>query len=81
MIMVPALLAANWILIPYNIFSASAGGVQEKLAHFMDRYISGPDDAKRMKAIILNFFGKSEWQTFTIFDEVSNTIKPDSIPL
>lgn len=81
MIAVPALLAVNWILIPYNIFSASEGGVQEKLAHFMDHYVFGPEDAKRLKAIILNFFGKGEYPAFTIYDEVSGHYKTKLHPL
>jgi len=81
MIAVPALLAVNWILIPYNIFSATEGGVQEKIAHFMDHYVFGPEDAKRLKAIILNFFGKGEYPAFTIYDEVSGHYKTKLHPL
>jgi len=81
MIMVPVLLAVNWILIPYNIFSASEGGVQAKMEHFMDTYIFGPDDAMRLKGIVLNFFGKGDYPAFTIYDEVEGHYKTKLHPL
>lgn len=81
MIMVPVLLAVNWILIPYNIFSAGGGGVQAKMEHFMDTYIFGPEDAARLKAIVLNFFGKGDYPAFTIYDEVEGHYKTKLHPL
>lgn len=69
MIMVPFLLAVNWILIPYNIFS-EGHGLMGKISHFVDNYIFGPKDAKRLGGIIGNFFSKGKkYPAFTIYDE------------
>jgi cytochrome b subunit of formate dehydrogenase len=68
MIMVPFLLAVNWILIPYNIFS-EGHGVYGKIMHFADNYIFGPKDAARLGGTIGNFFGKSKYPAFSIYDE------------
>lgn len=69
MIMVPFLLAVNWILIPYNIFS-EGHGLMGKISHFVDNYIFGPGDAKRLGGIIGNFFSKgTKYPAFTIYDE------------
>jgi F420-nonreducing hydrogenase I cytochrome b subunit len=70
MIAAPFFLAVNWILIPYNVFSC--GGevceIKVRINHFIESYIFGPEDAKRLKAIILNFFGKGEYPAFSIYD-------------
>lgn len=68
MIMVPFLLAVNWILIPYNIFSEGHGFLG-KISHFTDHYIFGPKDATRMGGIIGNFFRKGRYPAFSIYDE------------
>ncbi len=68
MIMVPFLLAVNWILIPYNIFS-EGHGVLGKISHFTDHYIFGPKDAARLGGIIKNFFRKGRYPAFSIYDE------------
>lgn len=68
MIAVPFLLAVNWILIPYNIFS-EGHGLMGKISHFTDHYIFGPKDAVRMKDIIKNFFRKGRYPAFSIYDE------------
>ncbi len=68
MIMVPFLLAVNWILIPYNIFS-EGHGVLGKISHFTDHYIFGPKDATRLGGIIKNFFRKGRYPAFSIYDE------------
>ncbi|MCQ1535002.1 cytochrome b [Methanosarcina sp. KYL-1] len=70
MIAVPFFLAANWILVPYNVFSCGeeACDIKFRLRHFIDSYIFGPEDAKRLKAIVLNFFGKGDYPAFTIYD-------------
>jgi len=68
MIMVPFLLAVNWILIPYNIFSEGHGFLG-KISHFTDHYIFGPKDATRLGGIIGNFFRKGRYPAFSIYDE------------
>lgn len=68
MIMVPFLLAVNWILIPYNIFSEGRG-VFGKISHFTDHYIFGPKDAVRLGGIIKNFFRKGRYPAYSIYDE------------
>ncbi|MDD4332137.1 MAG: cytochrome B [Methanosarcinaceae archaeon] len=81
MIMVPILLAVNWIIIPYNIFSSSKGGVRNKIEHFMDHYIFGPEDAKRTVAILKNFFGKGEYPAFSIYDKEEGHYKTKLHPV
>ena len=68
MIMVPFLLAVNWILIPYNIFS-EGHGIMGKISHFTDHYIFGPKDAARLGGIIKNFFRKGRYPAYSIYDE------------
>jgi cytochrome b subunit of formate dehydrogenase len=68
MIAVPFLLAVNWILIPYNIFS-EGHGVYGKIMHFVDHYIFGPKDLARLVGMIKNFFGKGKYPAFSIYDE------------
>ncbi|HII80590.1 MAG TPA: cytochrome B [Methanosarcina sp.] len=68
MIAVPFLLAVNWILIPYNIFS-EGHGLMGKISHFIDHYIFGPKDLARLSDIIKNFFGKGKYPAFSIYDE------------
>lgn len=68
MIAVPFLLAVNWILIPYNIFS-EGHGVYGKIMHFVDHYIFGPKDLARLGGMIKNFFGKGKYPAFSIYDE------------
>lgn len=68
MIMVPFLLAVNWILIPYNIFS-EGHGVLGKISHFTDHYVFGPKDATRLGGIIKNFFRKGRYPAYSIYDE------------
>ena len=70
MIAVPFFLVSNWILVPYNVFSCSgsACSVKGRFNHFFESYIFGAEDAKRLKAIILNFFGRGRYPAFTIYD-------------
>ncbi len=71
MIAVPFFLAANWILVPYNIFSCKGErcSVEDRINHFKESYMFGKDDAERLIAIIKNFFGKGRYPAFTIYDE------------
>ncbi|HII80437.1 MAG TPA: cytochrome B [Methanosarcina sp.] len=71
MIAVPFFLAANWILVPYNIFSYKGEkcSVRDRIKHFKESYMFGKDDAERLIAIIRNFFGKGRYPAFTIYDE------------
>jgi F420-nonreducing hydrogenase I cytochrome b subunit len=70
MIAVPFFLAANWILVPYNVFSCRGEVcyLGDRLNHFIESYIFGHEDFERLKCIILNFFGKGEYPAFTIYD-------------
>jgi methanophenazine hydrogenase, cytochrome b subunit len=71
MIAVPFFLAANWIEVPYNIFSCMGGRwcIRDRIKHFRESYIFGEDDAERLYGIIRNFFGKGKYPAFTIYDE------------
>jgi len=80
MIMVPFLLAVNWILIPYNIFS-EGHGFMGKISHFKDHYIFGPKDAARMGGIIGNFFRKGRYPAFSIYDETTGHYRTKLHPL
>ena len=69
MIAVPFFLAANWILVPYNVFSAGGdGSLSGILAHFFESYIFNQEDAARVKGMVLNFFGKGKYPEFTVYD-------------
>lgn len=71
MIAVPFFLVANWILVPYNIFSCKGErcGVRDRIGHFKESYLFGKDDAERLIDIVKNFFGKGRYPAFTIYDE------------
>lgn len=71
MIAVPFFLVANWILVPYNIFSCKGEhcSARDRIEHFKDAYVFGIDDAKRLLGIIKNFFGKGKYPAYTVYDE------------
>ncbi|AGF97555.1 methanophenazine hydrogenase cytochrome b subunit [Methanosarcina mazei] len=71
MIAVPFFLVANWLLVPYNIFSCKEEhcSIGDRLYHFKESYLFGKDDAERLLDIIKNFFGKGEYPAFTVYDE------------
>ena len=71
MIAVPFFLVANWLLVPYNIFSCKGEhcSMKDRINHFKESYLFGVDDAKRLGGIIKNFFGKGKYPAFTIYDE------------
>jgi F420-nonreducing hydrogenase I cytochrome b subunit len=71
MIAVPFFLVANWILVPYNLFSCKGErcSVRERIEHFRESYMFGKADAERLFDIIKNFFGKGRYPAFTIYDE------------
>ncbi|WP_269851571.1 cytochrome B [Methanosarcina horonobensis] len=64
-------LVANWILVPYNIFSCKGERwcVRNRVKHFKESYVFGEDDAERLSGIVRNFFGKGKYPAFTIYDE------------
>jgi len=70
-IAVPFFLVANWILVPYNLFSCIGKrcSVRDRIEHFRESYMFGKDDAERLVDIIKNFFGKGRYPAFTIYDE------------
>ena len=81
MIMVPFLLAVNWILIPYNIFS-EGHGFTGKITHFIDTYMFLPKDAARLAGGIGNFFSKGhKYPAFSIYDEEAGHYKNKLHPL
>jgi methanophenazine hydrogenase, cytochrome b subunit len=71
MIAAPFFLVANWILVPYNIFSCKGErcSARERIIHLKESYVFGKDDAERLGGIIKNFFGKGRYPAFTIYDE------------
>jgi methanophenazine hydrogenase, cytochrome b subunit len=71
MIAVPFFLVANWILVPYNLFSCKGErcSVRDRIVHFKDSYMFGKADAERLVDIIKIFFGKGRYPAFTIYDE------------
>ena len=73
MIAVPFFLVANWLLVPYNIFSCKGEkcSIRDRIGHFKESYIFGRDDAERLIDTIKNFFGKGRYPAYTIYDERS----------
>lgn len=71
MIAVPFFLVANWVLVPYNIFSCEGkrGCVGDRIKHFRESYMFGEDDAERLLDIFRNFFGKGKYPAFTVYDK------------
>lgn len=80
MVVVPIFLVLNWILVPYNIFAAGSG-FMGKIEHFIDNYVFGPADAKRLMGMVLNFFGKGKYPAFTVFDAKEGHYKTKLHPL
>jgi cytochrome b subunit of formate dehydrogenase len=70
LIAVPFFLVANWILVPYNIFSCKGErcSARDRINHFKESYMFGKADAERLIDIIKNFFGKGRYSAFTIYD-------------
>ena len=70
-IAVPFFLVANWILVPYNLFSCKEErcSFRDRIVHFKDSYVFGKGDAERLVDIFKNFFGKGRYPAFTIYDE------------
>ena len=73
MIAVPFFLVANWLLVPYNIFSCKGEkcSIRHRIEHFKESYIFGRADAERLIGTIKNFFGKGRYPAYTIYDERS----------
>ncbi len=71
MIAVPFFLVANWILVPYNIFSCKGErcSFRDRIDHFKESYMFGKGDVERLIDIIKNFFGKRRYPDFTIYDK------------
>jgi len=72
MIMVPVLLLTNWFLVPYGIISHGwqEGGVKGIIHHFYYSYIFNIEDFRRLKGMVLNFFGKQDkYPAFTVYNE------------
>ena len=71
MIAVPFFLVANWLLVPYNIFSCREEhcSFRHRIEHFKESYMFGKADAERLIGTIKNFFGKGRYPAYTIYDE------------
>ena len=71
LIAVPFFLVANWLLVPYNVFSCEGQRLcfRDRIRHFKESYMFGEDDAERLFGIVRNFFGKGRYPAFTIYDE------------
>src|SRR5690606_2275859 len=67
MIAVPFFLVANWLLVPYNIFSCKGEkcSIRHRIEHFKESYIFGRADAERLIGTIKNFFGKGRYPAYT----------------
>ena len=74
MIAVPFFLVANWLLVPYNIFSCKGEkcSFKHRVEHFKESYMFGKADAERLIGTIRNFFGKGRYPAYTIYDERSD---------
>lgn len=74
MIAVPFFLVANWLLVPYNIFSCKGEkcSFRHRVEHFKESYVFGKADAERLIGTIKNFFGKGRYPAYTIYDERSD---------
>ena len=75
MIAVCGFLTANVILLPYGLLVETLEGIKhlgmkQGIKHFIKANMFGIEDARRLKAILLNFFGKQkEYPALTIYDE------------
>ncbi len=75
MVAVCGFLASNFILLPYGMISEALEGIKhlgmkQGIKHFTKATLFGIEDAHRLKAILLNFFGrKEEYPALTIYDE------------
>lgn len=75
MIAVCGFLASNIMLLPYGMTlealeSIKHSGMKQGIKHFMKANMFGIEDAHRLKAILLNFFGREkEYPALTIYDE------------
>ncbi|MDQ1274908.1 MAG: methanophenazine hydrogenase, cytochrome b subunit [Euryarchaeota archaeon] len=74
MIAVPFFLVANWLLVPYNIFSCKGEkcSFKHRVEHFKESYMFGKADAERLIGTIKNFFGKGRYPAYTIYNERSD---------
>ncbi|HIH36406.1 MAG TPA: cytochrome B [Methanocellales archaeon] len=75
MVAVCGFLAANVILLPYGMILEALEdfkhlGIKQGIKHFTKANMFGIEDVRRLKAILLNFFGRQkEYPALTIYDE------------
>jgi Cytochrome b(N-terminal)/b6/petB. len=84
MIMVPVLLLTNWFLVPYGILSHGwqEGGIKGIITHFYYSYIFNIEDYRRLKGMVLNFFGKEDkYPKFTVYNEKTGHYKTKLHPM
>ena len=87
MVAVCGFMVANCIFLPYGmILEALEGikhfGTKDGIKHFMKANLFGREDARRLKAILLNFFGKQkEYPALTIYDEKAGLYVNRSHPI
>ncbi|MDI6888087.1 MAG: cytochrome b/b6 domain-containing protein [Methanocellales archaeon] len=87
MVAVVGFLIANLILLPYGmVLEALEGikhyGIKQGIKHFMKANLFGMEDARRLKAILLNFFGKQKgYPALTIYDEKAGLYANRSHPV
>jgi len=84
MIMVPVLILTNWFLVPYGIISHGwqEGGIKGIIHHFYYSYIFNIEDFRRLKGMVLNFFGmQKKYPEFTVYNEKTGHYKTKLHPL
>jgi len=87
MVAVVGFLTANLILLPYGMILEALEaikhyGTKQGIQHFMKVNLFGMEDARRLKAILLNFFGKQKgYPALTIYDEKAGLYANRSHPL
>lgn len=84
MFAVPVLLVTNWFLVPYGILSHGwqEGGVKGIVKHFYYNYLFNIEDYRRLKGMVLNFFGlQKEYPPYVIYNQATGHYKTKLHPL
>ena len=84
MLVVPVLLLTNWFLVPYGIISHGwqEGKIKGIIHHFYYSYIFNIEDYRRLKGMVLNFFGKQDkYPEFTVYNEKTGHYKTKLHPM
>jgi cytochrome b subunit of formate dehydrogenase len=81
---VPVLLVTNWFLVPYGIISHGwqEGGAKGVIMHFYNHHVFNMEDYRRVKGMVLNFFGRQEeYPPYSIYNKATGHYKTRLHPL